>query len=53
MAGTVFMVQQNTLWFGVNLDKLLGRTGGGGTTGDEGMMLRLSIRLTGWRFGST
>ena len=52
VAGTAFIVQQNTLWLGVNLVRLLRRAGGGGTIGDEGIMLRLSIRLTGWRLGS-
>ena len=52
VAGTAFMVQQNTLWSGANRDRLLGRETAGGTMGEEGTMLRLSIRLTGWRLGS-
>ena len=52
VAGTAFIVLQKTLWFGVNLVRLLGREGRGGTTGVEGMMLRLSSILTGWRLGS-
>lgn len=52
VAGTVLIVQQNTLWSGANLDKLFGRVMAGGTTGEEGMMLRFSIRFTGCRLGS-
>ena len=38
VAGTAFMVQQNTLWSGTNLDMLLGRAIAGGTMGDDGTM---------------
>ena len=52
VAGTVFMVQQNTLGSGANFDRLLGRAIAGGVMGEEGRMVRLSIKLTGWRLGS-
>ena len=52
MAGTVFIVEQNTEGEGLNCPRLAGRTMSGGAREEEGRRSRFSNRFTGCNNGS-
>ena len=52
MAGTVFIVEQNTEGEGLNCPRLAGRTMSGGAREEEGRRSRFSKRFTGCSNGS-
>ena len=52
MAGTAFIVEQNTAGEGLNCPRLPGRTVSGGVRQEEGRRSRFSRRFTGRSSGS-